>query len=150
MMDDHKLKGVLGIRDKSSTHGLSRSLAMEENCIVDLKILAQRLQQILRLYEYHMSMENLMEGIDKYKIKEEKYEFYEESLYPSQLQGFLGHKKAKGMYARDYDYHGRYDCYYRNEDYYKRHDNYDEGLRFNSKLNILEFDGRMDPNEFLD
>ena len=30
--------------------------------------------------------------------KEEKYDFYEELLY-SQLEGFLGHKKAKGMYV---------------------------------------------------
>ena len=66
-----------------------------------------------------------------------------ETLQPSQLQGFLEYKKAKGMYARDYDYHGRY------EDYFKRHGNYDEGLRFNPKLNIPEFDGRMDPDEFL-
>ena len=150
MMGDHKLKGVLGVRDKSSTHGLSRSLAIEEKRIVYLEILAQHLQQCLRLYEDHMSTENLMEGIGKYKIKEEKYEFYEESLQLSQLQGFLGKKKAKGMYAQDCDYHGRYDCYYQNEDYYKRHGNYDEGLRFNPKINLPEFDGRMDLNEFLD
>ena len=91
-----------------------------------------------------------MEGIGKYKIKEEKYNFYEETLQPSQHQGFLGHKKAKGMYAQDYDYHGRYDCYYWNDDYYERHGNYDDGLIFNPKLNILEFDGRMDAGEFLD
>ena len=42
------------------------------------------------------------------------------------------------MYAGDYNYHGRY------EDYFKSHGNYDEGLRFNPKLNIPEFDGRMD------
>ena len=77
-----------------------------------------------------------MEGIGKYNIKEEKYSFYEETLQPSQLQGFLEHKKAKGMYARDCDYHERYDCYYRNEDYYERHGKYDEGLRFYTKLNI--------------
>ena len=91
-----------------------------------------------------------MEGIGKYKIKEEKYNFYEETLQPSQHQGLLRHKRVKGMYARDYAYHRRYDCYYQNEDYYKRHGNYDEALRFNSKLNIPEFDGRMDPDEFLD
>ena len=44
----------------------------------------------------------------------------------------------------------RYDCYFQNEDYYKRHGNYDEGFRFNPKFNIPEFDGRMDPDEFLD
>ena len=36
-----------------------------------------------------------MEGIGKCKIKEEKYDFYEETLQPSQLEGFLEHKKAK-------------------------------------------------------
>ena len=71
-------------------------------------------------------------------------------MRPSQLRNFLESKKAKDKHVRDYDYHGRYDCYYRNEDYYKRHGNYDEGLRFNPKLNIPKFDGRMDPDEFLD
>ena len=71
-------------------------------------------------------------------------------MEPSQLQGFLGHKKAKGMYAQDYDYHGRYDDYYQNDDYYERHGNYDNGLIFNPKLNILEFDGRIDSGDFLD
>ena len=150
MMVDHKLKGVLGIRDKSSTHGLSRSLAMEEKHIVDLEILAQHLQQCLRLYKDHMFMENLMEGIGKYNIKDEKYDFYEETLQPSKLQGFLGHKKAKGIYAQDYDYQGRHDGYYRNDDYFERRDNYDDGLRFNPKLKIPEFDERMDADEFWD
>ena len=53
-----------------------------------------------------------MEGIDKYKMKEEKDDFDEETLQPSQLQDFLDRKKAKGMYARDCYYHGRYDNYY--------------------------------------
>ena len=91
-----------------------------------------------------------MDGICKYKIKEEKYNFYEENFQRSQLQGFLGHKKGKDMYAQNSDYHGRYDGYYWNDDYYERHGNYDDGLIFNSKLNILEFDGRMDVGEFLD
>ena len=80
-------------------------------------------------------------GLSHSLVKEEKYYFYEELLQPSQLEGFLGHKKAKGMYVRDFDYHGRHDCYYQNEDYYKRHGNYDEGFRFNPKFNIPEFDG---------
>ena len=54
------------------------------------------------------------------------------------------------MYAQNYDYHGRYDGYYRNYDYYERRGNYDDGLIFNPKLNIPEFDGRMDAGEFLD
>ena len=54
------------------------------------------------------------------------------------------------MYARYYDYHGRYDGHYRNDEYYERCGNYDEGLRFNPKLNIPKFDGRMDADEFLD
>ena len=58
-------------------------------------------------------------GLSSSLAKEEKYDFYEELLQPSQLEDFLGHKKAKDMYVRDYDYHGRYDCYYQNEDDYK-------------------------------
>ena len=55
------------------------------------------------------------------------------------------------MYAQEYDYHGkRYDNYYRDDDYHERRGNYDEGLRFDPKLNIPEFDGRMDVDEFLD
>ena len=46
-----------------------------------------------------MFLENLMEGIDKYKIKKEKDDFDEETLQPSQLQHFFEHKKAKGMYV---------------------------------------------------
>ena len=132
-MADHKLKGVLGARDKISSHGLSRSLAMEEKHIIDLETLAQHLQQRLRLYEDRMSMENLMEGIGKCKIREEKYDFDEETLQPRQLQDFLERKK---VYARDCDYQGRYDGYYLNDDYFERRSNYDDGLRFNPKLNI--------------
>ena len=44
-----------------------------------------------------MSMENLLEGKGEYKIKEEKCDFYEETLQPSQLQGPLEGKKAKVM-----------------------------------------------------
>ena len=48
-MADHKLKGALGARDKRPSHGLSRSLAMEER-----------------------RMENLLEDIGEYKMKEKK------------------------------------------------------------------------------
>ena len=80
LMADQKLKCVLGAKDKISRHGLSRSLAMEEKRIADLETSAQHLQQRLRLYEDRMSMENSMEGICQYKIKKEKYDFYEETL----------------------------------------------------------------------
>ena len=91
-----------------------------------------------------------MEGIDEYKIKEEKDDFDKETLQPSQFQGFLEHKKTKGMHAQDYDYHGRKDGYYTNDDYYERRGNYGKDLRFNTKLDIPKFDGRMDVDEFLD
>ena len=58
-------------------------------------------------------------------------------------------KKAKDRPARDYDYHGRYDNYNWYDDYYKRLGD-DEGLRFNLKLDIPQFDGRMEANDFLD
>ena len=54
------------------------------------------------------------------------------------------------MYAQDYDYHGRYDGHYQNDDYYVKHGNYDDGLIFNPKLNIPNFDRRMDTDKFLD
>ena len=54
------------------------------------------------------------------------------------------------MVCMDYDYHERYNFYNWNEDYYERHGNYDEGLRFNPKIDIPEFDGRIDTDEFLD
>ena len=55
------------------------------------------------------------------------------------------------MNARDYDYHGRrYDGDYKDDGYYERRGNYDEGLRFNPKLDIPEFDGKVDIDEFLD
>ena len=40
-------------------------------------------------------------GLSRSLAKEETYDFYEEILQPSQLEGFLGHKKAKGMYAQE-------------------------------------------------
>ena len=49
-MADHKLKGVLGARDKHSSHGLSCSLALEEKHIADLEILAQHLRKRLGCY----------------------------------------------------------------------------------------------------
>ena len=103
LMADHNLRGVLSSKYKSYSHGSSSSRSTKQKRIIDLQILAQHLQQHLRLYEDPMSMENLMEGIGKYKIKEEKYDFYEETLQPSKLQGFLEHKKAKCMYVRDCD-----------------------------------------------
>ena len=55
------------------------------------------------------------------------------------------------MNARDYDYHGRRnDGYYQDDGYYERRCNYDEGFKFNPKLDILEFDGGIDIDEFLD
>ena len=48
LMADHKLKGVLGARDKRSSHGFSRSLTMVERRIADIKILSQHLQKRLR------------------------------------------------------------------------------------------------------
>ena len=149
-MANHKLKGVLGAKNNSSSHGSTCSLAIEEKRIADLEILDQHLQKCLKLYEDRICMENLTEGIGKYKIKEEKYDFYEGTLPPSQLEGFLEHKKAKSMYARYYDYCGRYDGYYQNDEYYERRGSYDEGLRFSPKLNIPKFDVRMGVDEFLD
>ena len=50
-----------------------------------------------------------MEGIGKYKIKEEKYDFYEETFKPSQLEGFLEHKKEKSIVG---SYQDVQECFY--------------------------------------
>ena len=96
---DQKLKGFLGAEYKSYNHGSSCSQTAKQKRIIDLEILAQHLQQCLRLYKDTMPMENLIECIGKYKIKEEKVYFDEDTLQPNQLKGFFEYKKAKGMYA---------------------------------------------------
>ena len=68
-MADHKLKDVLGSRNKFCSHSSSRSLAMKEKHIACLEILAQHLQKHLRLYEDCVSMENLIKGIGEYKME---------------------------------------------------------------------------------
>ena len=67
-MADQNLRGVLGSEYKSHNYGSSCSQTSKQKHIVDLETLTQHLQQRLRLYEDHNSMENLMEGISKYKI----------------------------------------------------------------------------------
>ena len=136
MMANHKLKGVLKARDKSSNHGSSSSQSPKQKRIDDLETLIQRLQHCLRIYEDPTTMKTFMDGVDENNTKEEQDDMDEQILQPSQLQHFFKHKKAKCMYTRDYDYHGRYDFYNWNEDYCKRHGNYDESYRFNPKLNI--------------
>ena len=61
----------------SYNHGSRCSQTAKQKRIIDLKIHAQHLQQCLRLCENPMSMENLMEGIGKYKIKEEKDDLHD-------------------------------------------------------------------------
>ena len=85
LIADKNLRGVLGSKYKSYNYGSTCSQIAKQKHIADLETLAQHLQHCLRLYEDHNSMEDLMEGIGKYKIKEEKYNFYEETLQPSQL-----------------------------------------------------------------
>ena len=79
-MADQNLRGFLGSQYKSYSHGSSSLRSTKQNLIIDLQILTQRLKQRFRLYEDPMSMENFMEGIGKYKIKDKKYDFYEETL----------------------------------------------------------------------
>ena len=71
-------------------------------------------------------------------------------MRPSQLRNFLECKKAKDKHVRDYDYLVRYDGRYHDGDYYERRGNYDEGSRFTQRLDILEFEGRMHADDFLD
>ena len=72
LMADQNLRGVLGSKYKSYNYGSSCSQTAKQKHIADLETLTQHLQQRLRLYEDHNFMENLMESISKYKIKEEK------------------------------------------------------------------------------
>ena len=74
------LRGVLGSKYKIYNHGSNISRSKKQKHIIDLEIFAQHLQRHFWLYGDHVSMENLMKGIGKDKIKEEKYDFYEEAL----------------------------------------------------------------------
>ena len=51
MMADHKLKGILGVGDKSFNHGSSSFQSPKRKRIDDLETLVQRLQHRLRIYE---------------------------------------------------------------------------------------------------
>ena len=68
---------------------------------------------------------------------------------PSQVWNYLRRKKSKDKHSREYDYGGRYEDRYRDDDYYEKRNN-DESYRFNSKFDILEFEGRMHADDFLD
>ena len=94
-----------------------------------------------------MVMEDL---VSKNKTEEEHGDEKEETIRPSQLQNFLECKKAKDKHVRDYDYLERYNGRDHDGDYYERRGNYDEGLRFTPRLDILEFEGRMHVEDFLD
>ena len=138
MMDYNKLKGILGVGDKSSNHSSSSSESPKQKRIDDLKTLVQRLQQRLRIYEDPVTMKTFMDIVDEYNTKEEQDAMDEEIVRPSQLRSFLESKKLKDKHAGNYDYQKRYDECYHDEDYY------------NPKVDILKFDGRIDTDEFLD
>lgn len=107
---------------------------MGQTHITKLEILAQNLQHCLRLYGKSLIEDDLDE----------------KTLRPNQLWGFLQHEKDKDRFPQGYEYKGRYDDYYQDDNYYERYDNYDYNLRFNPKIDIPEFDGRMDVDDFLD
>ena len=148
MVADHKLKGILDAGDKSSNHDSSSSQSPMQKRIHDLETLVQRLQHCLRIYEDPTTMKTFMDGVDEYSTKEEQDDMDEETVRPSQFRSFLERNKPKDKYARDYDYQKRYDERYHDEDYYERHNN--EGLKFNPKLDISEFEERMRDDDFLD
>ena len=98
-----------------------------------------------------MPLENLIKGIAEYKMKEEKHDDEEEeTVQSSKLLNFLEREKSKDKHVRDYDYQGRYDGRYHDGDYYERCGSYDDGFKFNPKLDIPKFDERMNVVEFLD
>ena len=104
MIDDHKLKGILGAGDKSSNHDSSSSRSSKQKNIDDLKTLVQLLQHRLRIYEDLATMKKFMDGVDEYNTKEEQDDMDEETVRLSQLRSFLERKKPKDKHARDYDY----------------------------------------------
>ena len=59
-------------------------------------------------------------------------------------------KKAKEKYVRDYDYLGRYNGRNHDGENYERRGNYDEDSSFTPRLDIQEFEGRMNVDDFLD
>ena len=75
-----KLKGMLGVGDKSSNHGSSGMQTKERKHIVDIEILVERLQDCLRFYEGLKAVEDLIEGT----MEEQDYSD-EETLQPRQL-----------------------------------------------------------------
>lgn len=64
---------------KRPIHGLS-CLQTAQKCITELEILAQHLQQGLRLYEDPTTMENLTEDVGENKTMEEQDYLDEETL----------------------------------------------------------------------
>ena len=80
MMADHKLKGILGTRDKTSNHGSSSSQSPKQKCIDDLETLVQRLQQRLRIYENPTTMKTVMDGVNENNTKEEQDDMDEETV----------------------------------------------------------------------
>ena len=91
-----------------------------------------------------------MDDEDANNTKEEEDDSCEEIVRPIRVRSFLEHKKPKDKQARDHDYQRRYDDSYHVEYDYERHNNFDEGSRFNPKLDIPEFEGRMHADDFLD
>ena len=115
-MADHKLKSILGSRDKSPNHGSSGSQSPLQKCIADLESVVQRLQKKMTINDDPMATKTFMEG-------EGDENFDEGTVPPSQVRNYLRHKKPKDKHSREYDYGGRYEDRYRDDDYYEKCNN---------------------------
>ena len=142
LMTDHKKKGVLGSGDKSPNHGSSGSQSPLQKHVADLESMVQCLQKQMTINDDPMVSKTFIEG--------ERDESFDEGIVPpSQVRNYLRRKKPKDKHSRDCDYGERYEDQYRVDDYYEKRNN-DEGSRFNPKFDILEFEGRMHVDDFLD
>ena len=102
LMDNHKLKSILGSRDKSPNHGSSGSQSPLQKHITDLESVVQRLQKQMAINDETMVTKNFVEG----KGDES---FDEGTMPPSQVRNYLRRKKPKDKHSREYDYGGRYE-----------------------------------------
>ena len=90
-MADHKLKGILGSRDKSPNHGSSGSQSPLQKRVVDLESVVHRLQKQMTINDNPMASKTFMEG-------EGDESFDKGTVPPSQVRNYMRHKKPKGKH----------------------------------------------------
>ena len=92
-MADHKLKSILGSRDKSPNHGSSGSQSPLQKRIADLEYVVQRLQKHMAINDDPMETKTFIAG-------EGDESFDEGNVPPSQVRNYLRRKKPKDKLSR--------------------------------------------------